>query len=228
MNCQSRAMSDLSCTSVENSSLDTVKILSETLQLPSGLCRNKAIFDEFFSLATWNSLSPAIRDHLLSNFLPEFFEDNKDEKDSTIEMLLSKNITRFDVCMLSKFQKDLANEDLTPKSIKIKMKQSKKDRRKRTFEECERVYCLSKKLIRSKENILKEVSCIKIEPTNETDYDVHPTSLIYKKSKKRYYEELASISISNGNDLSSDEMDEYEMHSIKIKKRRHSVSTVEK
>lgn len=188
--------------------METVKINSQLLQLPAEICSNEKIFDEFFSFETWKSLSPAIREHLTSNFLPDFCDGNRKEKEKTINILLSRKVLNFNVEVLSKLQKNLASGKL-PNSNKKKQKNKwlKKREKLKGYEECQRICRMLKKLSNSRDRIL-QANSNKLEINSSANY---PRSAfqIYKRSTKRYFNELEHISMCDDTGLSSDDLEEY-------------------
>lgn len=199
--------------------METVKINSQLLQLPAEICSNEKIFDEFFSFETWKSLSPAIRDHLSSNFLPDFYDSNPEEKEKTINTLLSRNIINFNTEVLSKLQNSLASGKLS-NSSKKKHKKSWPSRREKlkSYEDCQRICRMLKKLTDSRDQILQSNNNKLVISTS-----AHcPRSVfhIYKSSKKRYFSELQNISMCDDTGLSSDDLEDYSLVNTRGKRRK--------
>uniref|UniRef100_A0A336LWB3 CSON005634 protein n=1 Tax=Culicoides sonorensis TaxID=179676 RepID=A0A336LWB3_CULSO len=131
--------------------MEVVKINSEALQLPKEICKNVTLFDEFFSLNTWNCLSPAIREHLTSNFLPDFCENNTKEKDKTINLLLSRKLKKFNMEALTKLHKHFSTKSRLKKNLKRLINKEQF----RGYDECQRICRLFKNLKNSRKFFLK-------------------------------------------------------------------------
>lgn len=50
--------------STDAARIEVAKIMGEQFELPQGLAENADIFKEFFSISTWQSLSPSDQAHL--------------------------------------------------------------------------------------------------------------------------------------------------------------------
>lgn len=133
--------------------IETVKINSHCLQLPKEICSNPKVFDEFFSFETWKSLSSPVREHLTSNFLPDFCEDNSEESEKTLNMLLSRKIKNFDIEVLNELQKNLTRGSLSSIKKNKKNKLNKKGKLK-GFDECQKIFRLNKKLMNARNKLL--------------------------------------------------------------------------
>ncbi|XP_063706103.1 nuclear factor related to kappa-B-binding protein isoform X2 [Culicoides brevitarsis] len=210
----------------ENSGVDmeTVKINSHTLQLPAELCSNEAIFNQFFSFETWKSLSPAIREHLTSNFLPDFCDDNLEEKEKTINTLLSRQIVNFNTEVLSKLQRSLASGHGSTGNKKKHKKRwpSKRDKIK-SFEECQRVCRMMKKLSKSRSSCLFESNSNKIV-LNTSEHSPRSAFQIYRRSIKRYFSELENLSMLDDAELSSDDLEDYHVIEMGCKRRKLNIN----
>lgn len=203
-----------------------MKINSHSLQLPSELCGSETIFNEFFSFETWKSLSPAIREHLTSNFLPDFCDDNIEEKEKTINTLLSRRIVNFNTEVLAKLQSSLASGKLQSSSKKKHKKgwPNKRDKLK-SFEECQRICQMLKKLSKSRKTFLFEADGKKVE-LNSSAHSPRSAFQIYKRSMKRYFNELENISMVDDAELSPDDLEEYHVISMGNKRRKTNTKMV--
>lgn len=163
------------------------------------------------------SLSPAIREHLTSNFLPDFCDNNRKEKEKTMNLLLSRNIVNFNTEVLSKLQKSLASGTIANSNKKKKHKKNWRNKREKlkSYEECQRVCRMLKKLSNARDSILQ---------TNTSKLVINssvscPRSAfhIYTRSTKRYFSELENISMCDDTGLSSDDLEEQtyaDLHNI--------------
>ena len=67
--------------------MEEVVVGDETIDIPSDLYTDPEIFNQFFSVDTWNDLLPEEVKLGLLKLLPSFHQDDIDEKAKTIEML---------------------------------------------------------------------------------------------------------------------------------------------
>merc|ERR1712098_74125 len=111
--------------------LEEVLLGNRTVEIPSDLYENEDIFNQFFSIDTWNDLLSEVKLGLL-NLLPSFPEDDIDEKAKTIEMLFGKENFHFGN-PLSKFRNDLLAGDYFPDNVV--MKKIVRAAQKRNYEE---------------------------------------------------------------------------------------------
>lgn len=72
----------------DENSVEPVRILGTTLELPQELCENYKDFKKLFSMQTWESLDDENKE-LLKNFLPKFEEHQEEQTDKTIKMLFN-------------------------------------------------------------------------------------------------------------------------------------------
>lgn len=103
----------------DDDSLETVRILGHTFELPQSLCEDYSLFKEVFSMKTWESLEDKEKEHL-KTFLPNFKDDGKqEEKDKTIKMLFNYEPFKF-TSPLSNFYNDLKLGNFRPDLAKMK------------------------------------------------------------------------------------------------------------
>ena len=133
---------------------EPVKILNELFHLPKDLCESAAIFNEFLSVDTWNSLSGSVQNHLL-NFLPKFEENVEEENNTTLQQLLTGQIERFNETPLRKLQQNLEEGNYRPDIVKINKTIRKAQRREERYQKCERISRLAKSLVVSREKLLR-------------------------------------------------------------------------
>ena len=99
--------------------MEEVLLGKKLIDLPTELYENKEIFDQFFSLDTWNDLlSEEVKIGLL-NLLPTFPTDDIDEKVKTIEMLFGRENFHFGN-PLEKFRQGLVAGDYLPDNYRMK------------------------------------------------------------------------------------------------------------
>ncbi|XP_055630611.1 uncharacterized protein LOC129771214 isoform X2 [Toxorhynchites rutilus septentrionalis] len=185
-------------------------IASEVLSLPKGLCENRTLFEEFFSLETWNSLPDPVQKHLCS-FLPMFTDNIALERNNTIEALFRNQITRFGLCPLAKLQKRIEEGNCRPEILMLKKSVAKAERRERRFQECEQLEQLANKLIASRECLLQKkihnLQQAKTHARSNLRCSSRRSVVNLNRAKRRYFQEIASISEQLGipSSLSDDE-----------------------
>lgn len=185
-------------------SLEPARILKENLELPKGLCENPDIFNEFFSLDTWQCLPDHMKDQL-KPFLPNFDDVCTDEKESqhelndTIQKLFTNQVTRFSASPLIDFQQNLEEGNYRPDISRLRANIHKSQRREQRFQECEHISRLAKTLVVSRERLLrkayegnsfeksKQISKNHVSPTKLR------TSAAAARAKKRYFDEINNI-----------------------------------
>ncbi len=217
-NVNDNIMSESDCTSVSNADdtsssesesdsesssviLEPARILKHQLDLPKGLCDNVNIFNEFFSLDTWNNLPEPIKDHLV-NFLPNFSTDpltNRHEQDATIEQFFNNGIHRFGASPLRDFQKNLEEGNFQPDISRLRSNIQKSLRREQKFQECEHLSRLAKSLVVSRERLLKAAYDSPCGATLKVERVFHgtnklSTSAAAMRAKKRYFQDITTIS----------------------------------
>jgi nuclear factor related to kappa-B-binding protein len=181
-----------------NELFETAKILSERLNLPKDLCENRAIFDEFFSLDTWNELPDNVQTHLKTNFLPNFPESNEVEKDITVEQLFTGQIERFGQRPLDRFQYNLEEGNYRPDIAKLQTAIERSRRHEQRFQECERASRMAKMLVISREKLLRAVvdapPGTSLRPERvQMGTPKLTSSGAALRAKKRYFEEISAV-----------------------------------
>lgn len=211
--------------------LERARILKQHLDLPKGLCDDVNIFNEFFSLDTWNNLPEPIKDHLV-NFLPKFSADpliNRHEQDATIIEFFNNGIERFGASPLSDFQKDLEDGNFQPDISRLRSNIQKSLRREQKFQECEHLSRLAQSLVLSRDRLLKAAydspygATLKVERVLQGTNKLS-TSAAAMRAKKRYFQDITTISEDVGLDsvLSDDEnYPEGPPAQLSRKQRRH-------
>lgn len=119
-------------TDCDDDALEAVRVLGHTFELPQDLCEDYSLFKEVFSMKTWESLDDKEKEHL-KTFLPEFKENNGNEKDSTLKMLFNYEPFKF-TSPLSDFYNNLKLGNYRPdlaKMRKLLAKARKKQQRQR-------------------------------------------------------------------------------------------------
>lgn len=209
---------------------EIAKILKSQIELPKGLCENVNIFNEFFSIQMWNGLPEPIKNHLKLNFLPKFPSNDNLQKDITISKLFNQEEFRFGTSPLVKFQKNLEIGNYKPEIAKLKASIQKSQRREFRFQEVERISRIAKSVILSREKLLQATyntppnTVLKIDRNYQNIAPEFVPSPAAARAKKRYFQEISSISEEIGTDgfLSGD--DNYpEGHPIQLsrKQKRH-------
>lgn len=222
--------------SSDNSDVSSVecepaRILKQNIDLPKGLCENANVFDQFFSLDTWNNLPVPIQDHL-KQFLPHFSDDpdnNAEEQDKTINAIFNNEIHRFGESPLLDFQRNLEEGNFRPDISRLRSNVQKSQRREQRFQECERISRMAKSIMISREQLLRNAydvapgTVLRVERNLQMTPKLASTAAA-QRSKKRYFQEIAAISEEVGLDgpLSEDEnYPEGPPAQLSRKQRRH-------
>lgn len=194
--------------------LEAAEILGQTLQLPQDLCDSKLIFDEFFSLDTWNGLPATAQAHL-QQFLPQFgmcdAEQNADEQARTILGLFGGAPTagvleRFGVAPMSVLQANLEDGNYRPDIAHVRAVIRRQQRREQRFQEAERVSRMAKELLVRRERLLRQAYDAPPGERLRTDRRcglggvrmLPAETLAQRRSKKRYFSEVAGIAAQCG------------------------------
>lgn len=213
----SAASSSCSDSETSSRSLEPARILKQNLELPKGLFENKAIFDEFFSLDTWNSLPDHMRDQLRSH-MPRFTSATTSPQEEqhhqllTIQKLFTNQITRFDSSPLTDFHVNLEEGNYRPDISRLRANIRKSQRREQRFQQCERISRLAKSLAVSREKLLRTAynsppgASLRIEQIVSKTPKL-TSSAAALRAKKRYFQEISTIAEDVGMDgpLSDDE-----------------------
>lgn len=178
---------------------EVAKILSEKFHLPKDLCENPEIFYEFFSVETWNTLSEEVQTLLMTNYLPNFPENDETEKLITLQALFTNEIVRFDQAPLETFQRNLEDGNYRPDIAHYRKSIRKAEEREQRFQECERISRIAKNLMISREKLLRSAY---MTPPGTTPIrvsrNVNPvpklsSSAVTQRAKKRYFQEINEI-----------------------------------
>ncbi|XP_065355025.1 nuclear factor related to kappa-B-binding protein [Calliphora vicina] len=208
--------------------LELAKITNEVLSLPRGLCENAAIFQEFFSLETWQELPQPVQNHL-QQFLPRFNQILPPqmaavEQSRTLSMLFNNELTRFGESPLKSLQQQLEVGNCRPDIIKLRQNILKSRRREQRFQHCERLSQMAKQLFLSRQRLLdtayKSSPDIVMQP-NTVSLNKHQpkpshlftdNKLSAMRARKRFYSEISQLAQQLGLKgdvvLSADEEDE--------------------
>jgi hypothetical protein len=188
--------------------MEEVLLGKHTVDVPSDLYENENIFNQFFSVDTWNDLLPEEVKIGLLDLLPSFPDEDIDEKVKTIEMLFGNENFHFGN-PLHKFREDLINEDYFPDNVA--MKAMVRSAQKRNYEEWMENYHfkLVQEILDSRKIIL-EAATGNVVTTPKIDRKRSGKGGNMKsKIRKRYLDEIRRIKKEVGEDsLSSDDEDE--------------------
>lgn len=130
-------------TDVDDDTLERVRVLGRNFELPQELCEDYSLFKEVFSMKTFESLDDKHKEHL-KTFLPQFKENNEEEKDTTLKMLFNYEPFKF-TSPLSDFYNDLKLGNYRPdlaKMRKMLVKARKKQQRQRVHMKSLLMECL--------------------------------------------------------------------------------------
>jgi nuclear factor related to kappa-B-binding protein len=188
----------LSSNGIDESAADNceiAKILDLKIQLPQDLCENNDIFQELFSISTWNTLTPKEKEHL-SAFLPEFPERNEQERNTTIHQLFTNKITRFGTSPLGSFHNNLQDGNYRPDIAQYRKQILKAEAREQRIRMCERISLLAEKLVLSREKLLRSVYSSSPEVLNTESISKQLSTVVAMRGSKRYAHELSLIKAS--------------------------------
>lgn len=209
--------------------IEIARILKNNFELPKGLCENSDIFNEFFSLKTWNNLPEPVKNHLMNNFLPKFPENDKFNKALAIQKLFNREEFRFGTTPLVDFGNNLQEGNYRPEISKLRASIAKSQRREKRFQECERISRMAKSIMLSREKLLRAAydappgTVLRVERTFQSTpkFSCLPAAA---RAKKRYFQDINFISKEIGIDgpLSEDEnYPEGPPAQLSRKQRRH-------
>lgn len=184
--------------------LEPSRILKQNIELPVGLCENASIFEEFFSLDTWNTLPSPIQDHL-TQFLPRFSDNpsvNAVEQSRTIHAIFNNEVQRFGSAPLLDFQRNLEGGNYRPDIARLRANMQKSQRREQRFQECERISRIAKAAMISREKLLKvaydappggSLRAARMATTSNAAMPTLVASAAAQRSKKRHFHEISAI-----------------------------------
>jgi len=185
--------------------MEEILLGNSTVELPSDLYENEELFNQFFSIDTWNDLLPEEVKLGLLNLLPSFPTDDIDEKAKSIEMLFGKENFHFGN-PVEKFRQDLLAGDYFPDNVE--MKEIVKSAQKRNYEEWMENYhySLVQEILDSRKSLL-EVATGSVVTTPKIERKRGPKGGNMKqKIRKRYLDEITRIKREVGEEgLSSDD-----------------------
>lgn len=234
----SSASSNTSESEQSSQSLEPARILKQNLELPKGLCENPSIFNEFFSLDTWQCLPDHMKDQLkplLPNFNDVCDTDRKEiqrEMNITVQKLFTNQVTRFDSSPLIDFQRNLEDGNYRPDISRLRANIKKSQRREQRFQNCERISQLAKSIVVSREHLLRAaydgsaIETIKRNSKKKASPIKLQTNAAAVRSKKRYFDEIAKIREEVGFDSDLSDDDNYPEGPIKKSKRTTSCNQV--
>lgn len=223
----SSTSSDESDDADSEDTLELAKINNEVLSLPRGLCENTAIFQEFFSLETWQELPIPVQNHL-QQFLPHFNKIMPPqmaaiEQTRTISMLFNNELTRFGESPLSNLQHQLEIGNCRPDIMKLRHNIFKSQRREQRFQHCERLSLMAKQLFLSRQRLLDTAynsspdtiikpPILHNTPQPKPSHLFTDNKLSAMRARKRFYSEISHIAqqlgLENVIGLSADEDDD--------------------
>lgn len=189
--------------------IEVAKILDQKFHLPKDLCEDPEIFKEFFSLDTWSHLSKDERSSL-SSLLPEFPENNEEERDETIQQLFANTLTRFNQTPLGTFHNNLQDGNYRPDIAHYRRSILKAEEREQRIRECERISLLAEKLVSSREKLLRSAyrcsaGSLPQLPHSSTSAPRLSSSSATMRATRRYFQEISKLTEELGLSLSDDE-----------------------
>ncbi|XP_050550353.1 nuclear factor related to kappa-B-binding protein isoform X3 [Spodoptera frugiperda] len=189
--------------------LEPVRIMGQSLELPQELCEDYSVFKEFFSMKTWEALEDKHKEEL-SKYLPQFTENEEEEKEKTIKMLFNHEPFHF-TSPLGDFYNNLRQGNYRPDIAKMR-KFLMKARAKQQKHKIKSYYAkLLPEVLISRERILAAARAAPpgpiprlplLPPKPSSKNNFKP---LYLRAKQRYFEELNAIRSEVGGDESEDE-----------------------
>ncbi|XP_022826651.1 nuclear factor related to kappa-B-binding protein isoform X1 [Spodoptera litura] len=189
--------------------LEPVRIMGQSLELPQELCEDYSVFKEFFSMKTWDALEDKHKEEL-SKYLPQFTENEEEEKEKTIKMLFNHEPFHF-TSPLGDFYNNLRQGNYRPDIAKMR-KFLMKARAKQQKHKIKSYYAkLLPEVLISRERILAAARAAPpgpiprlplLPPKPSSKNNFKP---LYLRAKQRYFEELNAIRSEVGGDESEDE-----------------------
>lgn len=189
--------------------IEVAKILDQKFHLPKDLCEHSEIFQEFFSLDTWNQLSNEERLGL-SSLLPEFPANNEVEREETIQQLFANTLTRFSQTPLDAFHNNLQDGNYRPDIAHYRKSILKAEEREQRIRECERISHLAEKLVCSREELLRSAyrcpaGSFPQLPHSSPSVPRLSSSSATMRANRRYFQEISKLTEELGLVVSDDE-----------------------
>lgn len=177
--------SECTTDSSDDDRLETAQLSDDVqIQLPQGLCEHKDVFEELFSSHVWNAFTENQKLHL-SKFLPDFPENDQDEKNVTLQMLLQGDDFQFGSPLLN-FHEHLKAGYFRPDIAKMRLKIKKAQRREakqryRSYRER-----LKQELLESRNKLLGLVRSLPpgVEPKSEKKTLNFSDSLVHRTKRR--------------------------------------------
>lgn len=189
--------------------IEVAKILDQKFYLPKELCEHSEIFKEFFSVDTWKQLSNDERQHL-STFLPQFQENNDEEREETVQQLLANTLTRFGQTPLDAFHNNLQDGNYRPDIAHYRKSIQRAEEREQRIRECERISLLAERLVISREKLLRNAyrgpaGAFPQLPHSSNSIPRLSSSSATMRANRRYFQEISKLNEQLGFSLSEDE-----------------------
>ncbi|CAK1543121.1 unnamed protein product [Leptosia nina] len=181
----------------EEEIVEPVRILGQNFELPQDLCEDPALFKEFFSMKTWESLEDKHKEQL-KELLPKFTKNDEEEKETTIKMLFNHEPFSFTSPLTSLF-KNLRQGNFRPDIARMR-KFLTKARSKQQRHKVKTYYAkLLPEVLISRERLLAvakasppgtlpPVPMLPPKPSSKLNYKP-----LYVRARHRYFEELSAI-----------------------------------
>lgn len=203
--------SNESCNESQNEldeSFEVANILGQKFNLPKDLCDDHELFNDVFSMSTWNQVLNPEEKQRLSKFLPTFPHDQKKEEQKTVEEFFNGKLSRFGHSPLDTFFNNLQDGNYRPDIAHYRKLILKAEERDQKLRECERVSELATKLVISRDRLLKSVYRHPSDRANTRTSKSTPFSKLSSsmvRANSRFAQELQKISVEVDFELSEDE-----------------------
>ena len=184
--------SDYSTESSDDDGMETAEICGTKLQLPQGPCERKDIFLSVLSTETWNSLSDVHKQHL-QTFLPNFPDNDDDEKNKTLQKLFDCETFRFN-SPLEKFHEDLKAGYFRPDIANMRRIIKKAQKKEAMFRYKKFREKLKQDVVESQRKLVSQINNLPpgVESKVEKNHDPNLNYIVHR-TKRRYFQILASI-----------------------------------
>ncbi|EEB14431.1 nfrkb, putative [Pediculus humanus corporis] len=185
--------------------------MGEQFELPQGLAENADIFKEFFSISTWQSLSPSDQAHL-QQFLPSFPENDSYEKNVTLKRLFNRENFKFGSPLVTFFN-NLQNGHFRPDIAHLRCLMKKAERRQYREQRKRHCFELLKEVIVGRREVLEAAYNSPLGPVKipKNYYSNNPAvDPVLQRVKKRYFQELSAVRSEVGEYSQSSEDENYQ------------------
>ncbi|KAB7497184.1 hypothetical protein Anas_12459, partial [Armadillidium nasatum] len=184
----------------------------DVFKIPSGLCDDFSVLLDIISPDTWNNILTDEHREMLMKYLPDFPQDDLNEKTHTLEMFFMNENFYFG-SPLQNFFHNLKRGFYNPHVTKLRKIQRKILKRTYKYRQKKYVHNLLEEILVKRREMLEEIKDKGYD--NEGNFVCHPYSntkvsrreLCMRRAQKRYYKEIQAVKAEAGcdSDLSDDD-----------------------